>query len=60
MCRILERRGWRRVRVRGSHHIYLSPDRETEVLVVVHQGRDMAKKTCREVMKAVGLTSEDL
>lgn len=37
-CRLLESRGWRLARVRGSHHVYVQTGNPVRVSVPVHAG----------------------
>ena len=37
-CRLLESRGWRLKRVRGSHHIYVKAGIPARISVPVHSG----------------------
>lgn len=60
MCRILERNGWARVRVKGSHHAYEKPGNPTTVIVPVHGNKDLKAGTQRGIMKDAGLTADDL
>jgi predicted RNA binding protein YcfA (HicA-like mRNA interferase family) len=42
MCKALERKGWLRKRINGSHHIYVSPDHPgTIVSVPVHENETL-------------------
>ena len=41
MCRILERNGWERVRVKGSHYAYEKPGDPNTVIVPVHGNKDL-------------------
>ncbi|WP_114045663.1 type II toxin-antitoxin system HicA family toxin [Acidipropionibacterium virtanenii] len=38
VSRFLAARGWRRIRTRGSHEIWESPDGRAKVTVVAHEG----------------------
>ena len=60
MCRALERKGWRLVRVDGSHHQYLSPSGRTKVTVPVHGNKTLKPGTQRAIMRSTGLTDDDL
>ena len=37
-CRLIESRGWRLKRVRGSHHIYVKTGTSARISVPVHGG----------------------
>jgi predicted RNA binding protein YcfA (HicA-like mRNA interferase family) len=60
MCKALERKGWVLDRVRGSHHVYKSPDNTQTASVPVHGNRTLRIGTQRSIMKAAGLTEDDL
>ena len=60
ICRALERRGWRLLRVRGSHHVYQAPDGGRSVVIPVHANRDLPPKTFHRIMKDAGLAETDL
>ena len=36
LCRLLQARGWRLARVRGSHHIFVKPGTNVRISVPVH------------------------
>ena len=59
-CKILEKRGWTLVRVKGSHYRFLAPDESTTIDVPVHGNKDMRIGTQHGLMKAAGLTEDDL
>jgi predicted RNA binding protein YcfA (HicA-like mRNA interferase family) len=59
MCRILEDRGWTRVRVSGGHFIFARPG-QPNVTVPVHGNRDLKPKTQKGIMRDAGLTDADL
>jgi predicted RNA binding protein YcfA (HicA-like mRNA interferase family) len=60
MCRILERHGWTLQRVRGSHHNYGQVGNPTIITVPVHGNRTLKTGTQRAIMRAAGLTDQDL
>ena len=60
MCRILEARGWRLVRVAGAHHVYRHSTMERRTVVPVHSNTDLKPKTQRSIMRDAGLTDADL
>ena len=57
-CRILEKKGWRLVRVRGSRHCYGKGD-ET-AFVLVHASTDLKTGMQLDLMHQAGLTEADL
>jgi predicted RNA binding protein YcfA (HicA-like mRNA interferase family) len=56
--RALERAGWRLDRVKGSHHVFIHPDRRNRVVVPMHR-QDLAKGTLNQIIAASGLTREE-
>jgi predicted RNA binding protein YcfA (HicA-like mRNA interferase family) len=54
IIRALERDGWRRVRVTGSHHHFRHPDKPG-VVTVPHPVRDMPIGTLRSIERQSGL-----
>lgn len=61
MCELLERRGWALVQISESHHIYTIPVHPRLVVSVpVHGKKDLKPGTQRNIMRAAGLTDDDL
>ena len=60
MCEALERKGWRKVRIRGSHHIYNRAGARRPIPVPVHGSHPLRKGTQRRIMRQAGLTDADL
>jgi predicted RNA binding protein YcfA (HicA-like mRNA interferase family) len=58
--RLLERRGWTLIRVRGRHHVLAHPDRPFVVSVPVHGNRDLPPQTQEYLLPQAGLTDADL
>jgi predicted RNA binding protein YcfA (HicA-like mRNA interferase family) len=59
LCKVLESRGWTRIRISGSHFIFARPG-QPNVTVPVHGNRDLRSRTQKGVMRAAGLTDADL
>lgn len=59
VVKALEKVGFLVVRVRGSHHVLRHADGRGTT-VPVHQGRDLAKGTLRNILADAGLTVEQL
>lgn len=59
MCRLLERLGWTRTRIRGSHYRYEKAGRPP-VVVPVHGNKTLKTGTQHEIMRNAGLTEADL
>jgi predicted RNA binding protein YcfA (HicA-like mRNA interferase family) len=60
LCKALERAGWQRDRINGSHHVYSKPGVATLVSVPVHGNKTLAKGLQHRLMKDAGLTEQDL
>ena len=60
MCKILERFGWVRVRIKGGHHAFQKPGRSATIVVPVHANKDLKPGTQHGIMKDAGLTEDDL
>jgi predicted RNA binding protein YcfA (HicA-like mRNA interferase family) len=59
LVRALEKAGFKIARITGSHHIMRHPDGRGTT-VPVHQGRDVAKGTLRNILSDTGLTVDEL
>lgn len=59
-CRILERHGWELKRINGSHHIYKKDGNATRLSVPVHGNKPLKIGLLKALMKAAGLTEDDL
>lgn len=59
LCKALESKGWVHVRSRSSHRTYVGPEGQ-HVTVPVHGNRTLKTGTQHGIMKAAGLTEEDL
>jgi predicted RNA binding protein YcfA (HicA-like mRNA interferase family) len=59
MCRILKRHGWKHVRTHGSHRRFEMAGRDP-ITVPVHGNRTLKAGLQRAIMKAAGLTADDL
>jgi predicted RNA binding protein YcfA (HicA-like mRNA interferase family) len=57
-ARALERAGWHRDRVKGSHHVFRHPDRPNRVVVPMHS-RDLAKGTLNQIINGSGVTRDE-
>jgi predicted RNA binding protein YcfA (HicA-like mRNA interferase family) len=60
MCRILERRGWVKVRVHGAHHVYKKAGVRNHIAVPVHGNAALPTGTQASIMRDAGLTDADL
>ncbi len=59
-AKILEKNGWRLLRVNGSHHIYCKPGQTTRISVPIHGNKDLKIGLLRYLMKQASLSENDL
>jgi predicted RNA binding protein YcfA (HicA-like mRNA interferase family) len=59
VVRILEKKGFRLLRTKGSHHTFLDPESRRTVVVPVHH-HDLAHRTCAEIFREAGITREEI
>ena len=59
-ARILQRRGWHLLRVRGSHHLFKHPDVREHIALPIHGNEDMKIGALRTLMKIAGIEEHDL
>jgi predicted RNA binding protein YcfA (HicA-like mRNA interferase family) len=43
LCAVLEKNGWFKKHIKGSHHIYMKPGRIERISVPVHGNTDLLK-----------------
>jgi predicted RNA binding protein YcfA (HicA-like mRNA interferase family) len=60
MIQLLESKGWRIARTRGSHRQYHHPDRSGTVTVAGKPGQDLSQEMIRSILKQAGLAKKDL
>ena len=51
LCRILETKGWRLARIRGSHHIHTKAGRIERISVPVHGNKPLKLGLLRALMR---------
>ncbi|MGO9386897.1 MAG: type II toxin-antitoxin system HicA family toxin [Methanobacterium sp.] len=56
---MLEKKGFKLDRVKGSHHIYYHPENKRRVVVPLHK-KDLPKGTQIEILKQAGINREEL
>ena len=52
--------GWKRMRIRGSHHIYARSDSLVRISVPVHGEASLKRGLQKHVMKLAGIDESDL
>jgi predicted RNA binding protein YcfA (HicA-like mRNA interferase family) len=60
MIRMLESKGWKLDRTRGSHRQFCHPIQLGTVTVAGKPGQDLSSEMIRSILKQAGLTREDL
>jgi predicted RNA binding protein YcfA (HicA-like mRNA interferase family) len=58
--KLVESKGWRLARTRGSHRQYHHPERGGTVTIAGHPGQDLSQGMIQSILKQAGLTKEDL
>ena len=59
-CNILEKRGWKLMRIKGSHHIYAKDGIITRISVPVHSNRSLKFGLQKHFMKIASIDETDL
>jgi predicted RNA binding protein YcfA (HicA-like mRNA interferase family) len=59
-ARIVERRGWRLLRVSGSHHIYGKPGSVVRLSIPVHGNRPLKTGLLRHLAKLAEITDDEI
>ncbi|MCY3830460.1 MAG: type II toxin-antitoxin system HicA family toxin [Rhodospirillaceae bacterium] len=60
LCRLLEARGWKLARIRGSHHIYTRAGSEIRLSVPVHGNAALKRGLQRHLMKLAEIDDAEL
>lgn len=60
LIKILEMRGWKQVRVNGSHHVYVKDGNFIRISIPVHGNEDLKIGLLRHFMKIAGITESEL
>ena len=60
LCRLLEKRGWKRMRIRGSHHIYAKVGSIVRISVPVHGDASLKRGLQKHLMKLGAIDESDL
>jgi predicted RNA binding protein YcfA (HicA-like mRNA interferase family) len=59
-ARIVERRGWRLLRINGSHHIYGKPGSEVRLSIPIHGSKPLKIGLVRHLAKLAGIPDSEL
>jgi predicted RNA binding protein YcfA (HicA-like mRNA interferase family) len=60
LCVILEKNGWCKKYIKGSHHIYMKPGRRERISVPVHGNADLKKGMLKTLLKMAGIEEDEL
>ena len=60
LARLAEQKGWKLVRISGSHHIYALPGTASRVVIPIHGNQSLKIGLLRGLMKLIPLTEEEL
>lgn len=58
LIRVLEQRGWRLARSKGSHHHFTHPESPNIVTVAIH-AKDVKRGTLRGILADAGISREE-
>lgn len=59
-ARLVERRGWRLLRVNGSHHIYGKPGSVVRLSIPIHGDRPLKLGLQRHLAKLAAIPDEEM
>ncbi len=59
VAKILEKAGFKLIRVRSSHHIYFNPITRRTVIVPFHK-KDITRGLFNDILKEAGINREEL
>ena len=60
LCRLLEKRGWKAMRVRGSHRIFARAGSNVRIAVPVHGEKSLKRGMQSHIMKLGGIDESEL
>ena len=58
-ARLVERHGWRLMRVSGSHHIYGKPGSIVRLSIPIHGSRPLKRGLQHHLSKLAGISQDD-
>jgi predicted RNA binding protein YcfA (HicA-like mRNA interferase family) len=59
-ARLLEKRGWHLVRVKGSHHVYMKAGHAARISVPIHGNESLKIGLQKHLMKLAGIEENEL
>ena len=60
LAKVLEKHGWKLLRVKGSHHVYGKSEKIERISIPIHKNRPLKIGLLRHLLKAAGLEEKDL
>lgn len=60
LAKVLERHGWKLLRVQGSHHIYGKTGSVVRLSVPIHGNKILKLGLLQHFLKTAGLSAEDM
>ncbi len=60
LAQAVERRGWRLLRVNGSHHIYGKPGSVARLSIPIHGNRSLKRGLLRHLLKLAEIEESEL
>jgi predicted RNA binding protein YcfA (HicA-like mRNA interferase family) len=60
LARLIERRGWRLLRVNGSHHIYGKPGSVVRLSIPIHGNRPLKLGLLHHLAKLAEIPAEEM
>jgi len=59
-CKLLEKKGWKCVRVHGSHFVYMKKGSDLRITVPVHKNKDLKTGLLKALMKMADIHEDEL
>jgi predicted RNA binding protein YcfA (HicA-like mRNA interferase family) len=59
-ARLLELRGWRLVRINGSHHVYMQVGNSARISLPIHKNEDLKIGLLKHFMKIANISENEL
>jgi len=59
LCKLVEKHGWKLLRIHGSHHIYGKQDSIVRLSIPVHKNQVLKKGLFQHLVKQAGLPEEE-
>ena len=57
LCKLLEDNGWRLIRIKGSHHVYIKDGEQNSIVIPVHSNKEIKTGLLKAILKTAGLLS---